>query len=87
MQRFTDERTAELQRQQGENFGFKLRRAAGDKRDAHTRTKQFLLEDGVQFRAVEDLPTLHRLIDVVEDGHAYNASLREEDRLIEVRKF
>ncbi len=44
----------------------------------------FILEDGVEFRLAEDLPTLHKLIDVVEHGYAYKASLRNEDRLIEV---
>lgn len=44
----------------------------------------FILEDGADFRHAEDLPTLHKLIDVGEDGYAYKASLRNDDRLIEV---
>jgi hypothetical protein len=44
----------------------------------------FILEDGVEFRLAEDLPTLHKLINVVENGYAYKASLRDDDRLIEV---
>ena len=47
----------------------------------------FILENGVVFRFAEGLPTLHKLIDVVEYGYAFKASLRNEDRLIEVIEF
>jgi len=44
----------------------------------------FILEDGAEFRLAEGLPTLHHLQSVTEDGYAFKASLRNEDRLIEV---
>lgn len=47
----------------------------------------FILENGAEFRLAEDLPTLHKLKDVEEHGYAFKASLRNEDRLIEVIEF
>lgn len=35
--------------------------------------------------ANDDLDTVYEITDVEENGHAYRASLRDEDRLIEVR--
>ncbi|CAF3219757.1 unnamed protein product [Rotaria sp. Silwood2] len=61
--------TATLQRKKGENFGFSLRRA---------------IEDGAKFRLAEGLPTLHKIVNILENGHAYKASLRNDDHLIEI---
>jgi hypothetical protein len=47
----------------------------------------FTLENGADFRLAEGLPTLHKLVGVVEHGYAFKASLRNDDGLIEVTEF
>ncbi|CAF3496881.1 unnamed protein product [Rotaria sp. Silwood1] len=69
MDRIKYHRTVTLKRKKGETFGFSLHRA---------------IEDGAEFRLVEGLPTLHKIIKVLENGYAHKASLCNDDRLIEI---
>ncbi|CAF3857042.1 unnamed protein product [Rotaria sordida] len=69
MDKIENYRTATLQRKKGETFGFSLGRA---------------IEDGVEFRLDEGLPTLHKIMNVLKNGYAHKASLRNDDRLIEI---
>ncbi|CAF2818315.1 unnamed protein product [Rotaria sp. Silwood2] len=62
-------RTVSLKKKKGETFGFSLHRA---------------IEDGAEFRHAEGLPTLQKIIKVLENGHAHKAFLRNDDRLIEI---
>jgi hypothetical protein len=82
-----NERIARLQRREGEPFGFKLRRGTSKKSYINYQfIISFIVETDAELQLAEDSPALHKLIDVVEHGYAYQASLRDEDLLIEVTK-
>lgn len=73
----------------GESFGFSLRRAAGKKFICSSFLNLILFcatsdDSGTIAVASDNLSTLHQVIRVEKDGHAYNASLRDGDRILEV---